>query len=160
MKDEYFVPDIEDLRIGYELEAEELRFADNNPDDPNGKWWKKCTISSIESKEDNPFNPETISGIWQRDIVYVRTTFRTPHLTKEQIEAEGWISKSLGDRSIPAFIKGNFMMGFNKETHFISIMPIDPVKWEFVNVGSVWCAYQGECKSINEFRYICKLLKI
>jgi hypothetical protein len=33
-------------------------------------------------------------------------------------------------------------------------------EWEWIDRTNLSYLYQGECKDINTFRYICKLLKI
>jgi hypothetical protein len=139
----YFVPDIEDFRFGYEFEK--------NYSSSGGDWYPTKIVAYLD-----------FEGL---DFYIKEGLLRTPYLTKEQIEAEGWfdVDKDKSYRTsgfIIKFSKGNYMLGFNEETCFVSIMPIDPVKWEWINTTTFWYAYQGECKSINEFRFICKLLKI
>jgi len=73
---------------------------------------------------------------------------KVPYLTKEQIEAEGWISNG---KDIPTLKKGVYTIWFSS--------------YKFLGIFEEQCSesiplYTGECKSINEFRYICKLLKI
>ena len=77
---------------------------------------------------------------------------RTPYLTKEQIEAEGWIcigQNSYINNNFYYFKKDERFLDFNGVTHEIKIAE-----------DSEYPDYNGECKSINEFRFICKLLKI
>ena len=70
MEDQYYTPEIEDITIGYECEL------------------LRITIGEYDTKPDN---------IWVRSIVdkyefinLSKSTTRTPYLTKEQIEKEGW----------------------------------------------------------------------
>jgi hypothetical protein len=79
---------------------------------------------------------------------------RTPYLTKEQIEAEGWkqmpppiISISKEFRDIP-FIKNGYRLDYNSNSNQLAIT----VSGQFL--------FYGECKCINTFRTICKLLNI
>ena len=154
MENKYYTPDVSDIHLGYELEVEELEKADNNPDDADGKWWKKVIIDSTVDEDIYEFCGNSITGIKNRDIVYVRNTFRTPYLTKEQIEAEGWvemsppiISISREFRNIP-FIKDGYRLDYNINSNQLAIT----ISREFL--------FYGECKSINELRIICKLLNI
>ena len=68
----YFVPDIEDIRVGYECEIK-----------PTGS-------------EELDWMPYVING--DTAFKYYKTkgkgatSIRVPYLTKEQIEAEGWVS--------------------------------------------------------------------
>lgn len=117
---EYFVPKIEDIRIGYECEVK--WYTRDNQE------WRKFIVDL-----------ETINNMKSTQDV------RTPYLTKEQIEAEGWKSK----KGIKALSKEEgFQMYMIEGTQEIVIM-----QWEEA-------IFQGLCPSINEFRYICKLLKI
>lgn len=65
---------------------------------------------------------------------------RTPYLTVEQIENEKMRQK---------FINKGYHIDFIISTHTIEILD-----------NNNKCYFNGECPSINEFRYICKLLKI
>lgn len=154
MENKYYIPDVSDIHLGYELEVEELEKADNNLDDIDGKWWKKVIIDTTVDEDILEFCGNSITGIKNRDMVYVRNTFRTPYLTNEQIEAEGWkqmpppiISISKEFRNIP-FIKNGYRLDYNLNSNQLSIT----VNEQFL--------FYGECKSINELRTICKLLNI
>jgi len=74
---------------------------------------------------------------------------RTPYLTKEQIEAEEWEYGGDTKYTWPSFKKGDYQMLF-KNNHEIHIS-------DLIHYNT---KYHGECKSINEFRFICKLLNI
>jgi hypothetical protein len=72
---------------------------------------------------------------------------RTLYLTKEQIEKEGWKETI----SHGVYEKDGFKLGYlwNGECPpMIHISCLNSIK------------YQGECKSVNELRYITKLLHI
>lgn len=120
-KDKYYVPDIEDFRIGYEFEFQGI---------PKG--WHKMTFSEENSLKNMRYNIEKL-----KDAV------RVPYLSQEQIENEGW--KLEGS----VICKGNFEVYIDSNKHTAVIYNYNGM-----------CYFQGECKSINEFRYICKLLKI
>lgn len=77
--------------------------------------------------------------------------YRVPYLTKEQIEAEGY-----------RFEKDNYgMLEFSKWETEIRYWP-DRKKLHVFETGQKppHELFYGECKDINTFRYICKLLGI
>jgi hypothetical protein len=135
----YFVPNIEDIRIGYECE---IWWNYNML--PENKW---CPIKIGDADTQNFEMFDFIYRIRDNHI-------RTPYLTKEQIEAEGWI-----------FVEHDnspFNSGYRKENHRIQTvnngsggMYISRRDENGINV-----IFEGVCPSINEFRFICKLLNI
>ena len=136
----YFVPDIEDVRVGYECQV------------LNNGSWDSIVINGINSDED---------CIHTTDYSYYAgmSSLRVPYLTKEQIEAEGWTEKQLNnnEQALKLYIneKGYHLRLYENCIRFSELM---------VGAGMMPCwdriLFEGECKSINEFRYICKLLKI
>lgn len=153
MKDQkYFTPDIEDIKLGYELETCYLK-----------PGWEKYIVT----KENiNWFLESWIGDAYD-------TEFRVPYLTKEQIESRGWVSAILqdlwvkvdGSKGVYGF-KKNIEQGFNTGTNYE--LTYDErfyhVKIHIHNYGS-WSmnnydVFNGECKDINTFDYIMKLLKI
>ena len=91
---------------------------------------------------------------------------RTPYLTKEQIEAEGWIHTGgkLLKEANQMFEKGNYFLVFNEKVKTINIILRDPSKeceisWS-VQMSPEHFNFFCECKCINTFRTICKLLNI
>lgn len=134
MDDKYFVPDIEDLRVSYEMEFNNAVILPN--DKNNTEDWKKVILKGVDSAV-----AEYLRLNW----------YRTPYLTKEQIEAEGWISHAIAKHVwYREDHKDNGILYLTKEDEFIIIED---------DRDSVFL-FRGECKSINEFRFICKLLKI
>lgn len=137
--DKYFIPEISDLHVEYECERNMYIVGEYDKD--ISKRWMRWVIedgSDIiniirESKNDN---------------------IRVPYLTQEQIEAEGWNNTTLDYQKIMLFV-GEKVQGYyyklvyNYWNHRLSITEVDDS-----------CLFSGECKSINELRYICKLLKI
>lgn len=139
MKNKYFTPNVEDIHAGYEGEMRE------------GNFWYFYRV---------PYN-DCLS-----DFMNMDDSFRTPYLTKEDIKAEGWIYQ----------FKGNYCDVYEKQ--------VDDIRWKLWYDESqkkdleifryekasecedndyhpeFYSRFKGECKSINEFRYICKLLKI
>lgn len=141
----YFVPEIEDIRVGYEAEA---------------------NIKFFEDKQDN-WQPFTFQGVGQEVIKYHKQgVYRVPYLTKEQIETEGWEMKEgtvvnkNGSIKMAYGFKDNFMMSvnFNKEIPFVGILFKDPSLAEPPYFDTWRMAFP--CKDINTFRYICKLLGV
>jgi len=138
MENKYYTPSIEDIRVGYECE------------------WKDCDEHTWEKKNEYPWEKRIIEAdeveFTIDDVEEGR--IRTPYLTKEQIEAEGWvemsppiISISREFRNIP-FIKDGYRLDYNINSNQLAIT----ISREFL--------FYGECKSINELRIICKLLNI
>lgn len=142
----YYTPDISDIRIGYECE-----WVDTRGD------WVPCTVECPQDIVD-AFNDK----------------LRTLYLIKKQIENEGWIhkatmlladfSKENNDILRESFEKNNYLLILNSypNKRTISIMIKDPIKitWE-LGIQPEKFAFNAECPSINEFRYITKnLLKI
>ena len=129
MNDKYFVPDIEDLRVGYEMEFNNAVILPNSTAD-----WKKVILKGVDSAV-----AEYLRLNW----------YRTPYLTKEQIEAEGWIPTQ---SSPNAHHKGH-------GCRFVHVWNDKPTSNSYIYYMGEGI-FMGEIKSINEFRFICKLLKI
>jgi len=135
----YFIPDISDLCIGYELEV-------NYNFKLNDVFYKEI-IKSFEELSDIQ---SRISG----DCV-----IRIPYLTKEQLEAEGWKECTLNDneQALLLFSKNGYDLRIYKDYiyHFSELMVGRGIEdcWDKV-------LFEGKCKDINTFRRICKLLEI
>lgn len=152
MENKYYTPDTSDLRVGYEAE-----------------------ISHIDSDIWIPtkwrHNEEVLSTI--TNLLNYNRRIRTPFLTKEQIENEGWEFNYLGKND---WFKGNipilpyneidypfelwfklnkYWLGFYKSIHKIVILEKSDKYSEGESI-----LFKGTIPSINEFRYICKLLNI
>lgn len=135
----YYVPDIEDIHIGYECE---LKLKENS----KTKW---CKII-IEDGQD-------IEEIVRSYCYGIPNDIRVPYLTKEQIEAEGWETEFNTSFDSVLFYaqRGNlFKLIYNYDIKILDIWTNDSEDDRTVGL------FRGECKSINEFRYICKLLNI
>lgn len=140
----YFVPDIEDLCIGYELEM-----------NWNRAYEEKWVPIKISIQDEEFTYTDEIS-----DIVNAlddgMSEARVPYLTKEQIKNEGWkLVWNDGNYGIEVtnFEKDkwilDFSVGYSGKTNHI-----------LIGTSPTSIFFRGECKSINEFRYILKLLKI
>ena len=154
MENKYYTPTIEDIYSGYEYERKKY-----------GKWEKVTEFSNDYEYDDNP-HYEIMKDIENGNI-------RVPFLTKEQIEEEGWKFNYLGKND---WFKGNipilpynevdypfelwfkldkYWLGFYKSIHKIVILEKSE---EYPEGESV--LFKGTIPSINEFRYISKLLGI
>lgn len=137
MDNKYFTPDIEDVRIGYECEWQ------SRPPDENS--WGKVTFKSGYSL------PDEIS------IKY----YRVPYLTKEQIAREGFtILKKSDNNYIYAELKRGHIydveLRYDMAHTTLAVYNIFDKTHEHLKLP----AFYGECKDINTFRYVCKLLGI
>ena len=142
---EYFTPDIEDIRVGYECEIQDYK----------ERW--ECT----KAKDD----------MWGDFAALIDSNkIRVPYLTKEQIEAAGWKLSfdfsTLGPAHSMDFEKGDVwkdagrgaFLSWNPHSNIIKITTSDTGYNQDGPNHSV--KFKGECKDINTFRYICKLLGI
>lgn len=149
MENKYFIPEKEDLRIGYECEM----FVFNTIKEES--FWKKHVLT--------PFTLRI--GIEDETKSYIRT----PYLSQEQLEAEGW---NLTDIPFDDDLKDEdvFKKAFEKvisenlwytlelmENHQIQIQ-----KRYYINqVSQIWkVVFEGECKCINQLKQIFKQIHI
>lgn len=137
----YFVPNEEDIRIGYECEVQKVikawtHIVDNiiRTDLEYDENWK---LIIIENKYELVPYLELIST----------SHIRTPHLTIEQIKEEGW--EVIVNAKDALFKKGCCQLELYSEEHIITM-----------GEDLYYPTYNGYCPSINEFRYILKLLHI
>jgi hypothetical protein len=142
----YFTPDIEDLCIGYELEL-------------------LCVIEGSNEKEETWKNTIIYNLYVENKEEFIKSV-RVPYLTKEQIEAEGWIYKTkstdLWFERKEIFLREDgyhlqnikLQYGLHDYRLKISFVYVGDNEEESVN------AYLGKCKDINTFRKIIKLLGI
>lgn len=106
---------------------------------------------------------------WFDHIYYSQTAFindkgakrlRTPYLTKEQIEKEGWkYEPSIGLVIAHKFTKGDYILNWFWNDKKIFIYKMKKLWPGSVNY-ELEPLYKGICPSINEFRTIMKLLNI
>ena len=137
MKNKYFTPDIEDVRIGMEY----YYLRDNN----------EFILFKLTEKDFRaPEWIESLTGRKQSIFTYLQEgKIKVAYLTKEQIEAEGWTKEK------SYFIKNNIYLFF--EDKFLVIDSGNPFSWEAIDSEIL---FKGKCKDINTFRKICKLLEI
>ena len=138
MENKYFTPNIEDLYVGYECEINNI----------HGKW-ESITITFTNS---NSFYKTDLAEVC---LLVEDKYVRVPYLTKEQIEAEGWIKAKAPIVTIKhdfyeiPYIKDNFRVDYNFRNNLINIIE---------NNGTN--LFYGKCKDINTFRKLIKLLGI
>jgi hypothetical protein len=149
LENKYFTPSIEDIRVGYEFEA----FLANPK--KKDKQWKSQVYEN-----------KWVDNYLDFEYMLKQGRIRVPYLTKEQIEKEGWKYYStlsegdgeLKDSTTTAYVykKDGFTCRFSVVDRTISLYakPINNDEW-WIRI-----IFRGECKDINTFRYICKLLGI
>ena len=168
--EKYFTPDISDFYIGYEFEkfTQGRIFHDfgfllpKEERDDEYKWRPyriryACDLLYIEAET------YQIDDNTESFKVQLNEHIRTPYLTKEQIEAEGWLYKSTlySDEECKGF---EITYSKNKDENnfiYLSILQNYNTKlWIWSASEGRSTLFEGEIKSINELRYISKLLKI
>lgn len=144
----YFTPDIEDFHVGYEFQ----RFI------PRGNATEEECWQTIKLS----VNYLTLDEI---DDEIIEKEIRVPYLTKEQIEAEGWNYLAVygsdgNDKYVLIFEKKTdnyvYELSFKSENEGILIEQLRSTVDKTVREKF----YKGECKDINTFRKIIKLLNI
>ena len=145
MKNKYFTPDIEDFHIGYEYEYEDII--------PSGSSDYFKSIISKPSEIENLFKGfDTGMGI------------RVPYLTKEQIETEGWELIQIYPTGACIFQKGTKEKGceltydFQEHRVHFTKLYFYGLDDEYTRTKLTWSSL--ECKDINTFKKIIKLLGI
>ena len=152
MENKYFTPDIEDISVGCEFEM----------DDTWGGWKKLTLTKDLLAHPMIGLGSGNERSPWYHKI-------RVPYLTKEQIEGEGFVYRGkISTGTIPGepftkieleFIKNNILIRFDIISNKVMIDKADSTE-ENVNFYNVKTLYHGECKDINTFRKIIKLLNI
>lgn len=149
MNNKYFTPEIEDIRVGYEYE----KYIAGSGND-----YEKLIFDGFEQLQFllNCYRQNLQEG-WIRVL----------YLTKEQLEKEGWeVNKSIS-RGI---IRGSKKVLYKSEirgSHFDYSIPVElGLIYNFetrVLEITYDCGefadcrhFEGICKCINDFRYICK----
>jgi len=146
----YYTPDIEDIRVGYEAEV---------------NWEFYRNSDGTKSSHLNGWKPVIFKGVDEAVRKYHEMgMYRVPYLTKEQIEAEGWEK----DTNHPLY-KGLLKFKNSNGTYWVRMSDnnkIDIICYTSTEGKDIWTLqkrsviFEGYCPSINEFRYITKLLKI
>jgi hypothetical protein len=148
MENKYFTPDMEDIHIGYECEILYPHNMIEYNKKLNENLWKKHKFELRESLSEG-------------DSVSFDYIYRTLYLTKEQIEAEGWKEKQMHLNGTFVMILGKLNKGyelmFTEGNSQIVITKVWTLFDEKVKRDNV---FKGNCKDINTFRKIIKLLEI
>lgn len=145
VENKYFTPDIEDIRVGYECEMKYRR---------DGEWEKFVVKDTWFGRDGEGDLPDVYSAILPGLSIDRKPEekIRVPYLTKEQIEAEGWKYEEKIDKfKHPIEVDIELYLDTKSRWIWLTIPNTD---------GGKSNMYRGECKDINIFRYICKLLKI
>ena len=146
MESKYFNPDIEDFYIGYKFETKVYGEEDT---------WVKCIYSRLT---DELFCKDSDGNIWINDSI------RVPYLNKEQIEAEGWELIQIYPKGACIFQKGTKEEGceltcdFTEHRVHFTKLYFYGLDDEYTRTKLTWRSL--ECKDINTFRKIIKLLGI
>lgn len=127
---QYYTPAVEDIFVGYEGEYQRL---DDRPDK-----WRKIVY-------DGCCDPHCFANDF---------CVRTPYLTREQIEAEGWKCYDT-----PADVM-KFEDGFLLYRNNINLRYFNSTKQLRLLKKPMDIFFEGHCPSINEFRRICKMVGI
>lgn len=133
---EYYTPSIEDIRVGYEYE----RYIPDTEEKYEKLTLKLNNLEQIQFLM-NCYNQGLQDG-W----------IRVPYLTKEQIEAEGWVEVFEGVYSKTV---GEFHYYLDFSNGLTKITRIKDLRKD-----KTFVLFQGSCPSINELRYISKLVGI
>lgn len=142
MENNYYTPELSDLYIGYECETA-----------------PKPSLILGELL----YTPYVITGEYPIGNHFKYGIIRTPYLTKEQIEAEGW--KLLEDDDGQLMFEGKRFLGISpsEDNHYRVNYYTDTkslLVWRYYANGHEDVYFDGNCPSINEFRKITKLLGI
>lgn len=135
--EKYFTPKIEDIRVGYECEA---------------------NLEKFGLGKDN-WMPFIFEGVGKEVIRYNSDgMYRVPYLTKEQILKEGWQTwNGAGDweKTQPDFwVSKRFEPGSRKLWHVIYNFDLKQLRIQRDNEF----VFKGTCRCINEFRQIFKFV--
>ena len=151
--EQYFQPDITDIRIGYECELWE--------DDKMFIGGKITQIyqGKVGTREDMQDCLGVILDYGNGYLIDKEREIRTPYLTKEQIEAEGWAVDERSDELFSRKDNHHFYKGNLSLSLFIGYLK-DEIIWYSISIyNSEGTLFKGSCKDINTFRYVYKLIE-
>ena len=147
MENKYFIPDIEDVYVGYELEWKcKIR---------NQDWEKTICDTDLISIIYDEYEHADFEEPYDEQ-------FRVPYLTKEQIEAEGWykVNDSYPIQTFKHSVNVDVEIIYNYETHYLFITIPGTIVFVEPYINYKANLFSGNCKDINTFRKIIKLLGI
>lgn len=137
-ENKYYTPSVQDIHIGGEYELLH-----------NGVWEPLKIIRQYDLEYD-----------WE-DLIFSKQ-LRVKYLTPEHIESEGWqqiesctgaLAKMHGNFTTMPFIKRIFALWYDESQHYLRI-------GVFAGVYPLQVLFNGICPSINDLRYIQRLLNI
>lgn len=142
MKDnKYYIPGLEDLRSDYKCEIEYLP----------GKWSEEA-LQGLYTDRDG-------QGAWEFQNSLMEGKLRTKYLDDKDIESDGWKSATSDGYAHRGYLK---YFRKDKGRWFVDLMLCEDNKTWIIrryNLGEDQL-YMGPIPSINELRYIQKLLGI
>lgn len=140
--DKYYQPSIEELFVGYEYEEYKhyRLLIDGGEEKP--EYWKPNKIAKDYLYSDNEGNSDIQDLLWLLD----KSRIRTKYLTKEDIESLGWVGND-GDY-FKCDTDTSYSLIHSPTANRILIK--DEVEGEYL--------FRGEIKSMNELKYLSKLL--
>lgn len=162
-KSKYYTPDISDICVGYECEVhmEHIHFLDGKVVSQNKEWEK--TVVTLDA---------LLEGNRIKNSPFEVNNLRTPYLTIDDINNQGFPKKSTNGINtwfeLPAWeinwndhVQDYYQY---KPYHFqITYAPHDnrmKICIDFTGDKSYDTMFEGEVKSINEFRKLLRQLKI
>lgn len=141
----YFTPSIEDIRVGYEYEL-----CTTHPEEADNSHWSRHLFP-------DPFVGYRLDGFKKSIEMGI---IRVPYLTKEQIEAEGYPIIGIYPSGGSLHKKDLYELVFLTDYRLIITKVWKSFEGEPDEKTHRKDIYNGECKCINNFRYINKLLGI
>lgn len=157
-EEKYYTPEISDLRVGYEFERCYVT--------KKGTIWYKYVIKEHYLESDYS-NGDYIESEIEKILIEIKEgEIRTAYLTKGQIEEEGWVkkhprlfvindirAKSAWFKPFDEEVSAFWVLDQRGKNIKLSILKDDGM--QFGGYG-----FYGSCPSVNELRYISKLLNI
>lgn len=143
---EYFSPNIEDIRVGYECDMTT----------PTKDWWTHDTWVTYVLKEQPCFWNSEISELSGAISKIELNQIRVPYLTKDAIKDEGWEILKKSDNNYIYASKGMSELRYDMEHTTLAVYNS---VWKMTDMIK-YPAYYGECRCKNEFRQIMKQIKL
>lgn len=169
MPEQYFIPPVEDVRVGYECKVLLEEYPD--PAGPALRAWVKAVVEKRGCRLVDTPSQKLIPLDVFNNMVENGRYVKTPFLSKEQIEAEGWVYVDVyRDGGTTLYRKDQFELIFHgtnrisPSTHIV-IKRLDSLLKEYKSDFSTRHqvtvpVFQGDCKDINTLRTISKLLRV
>lgn len=136
MNDKYYIPEIEELHVGYECEIY------------SNKWNSYIIPDKMYFLADNTENNTGGFNNFIFPILIKNAEIRTKYLDKEDIESLGW--------NFDAYKEDDYKYYLNSYILYFPYADEEPILIK----DQKGTLFYGECKSINELKTIMRLLKI